>query len=1205
MVGAAPSQAPTGLTATTADSAVSLTWAAPTDDGGETITDYQVEYKKSADATWNVYNDGASTSTSAMVNGLDNETLYDFRVSAINASGVGATSNTIKSTPLPSGILAFFDPMNAAAGSDLVATQPQIGTWSMMTASTAAVQISSSNRIMGPTIASRTSLHKLSNITMSPQGVYGEMELNVRGSFVAGRYSAAIMLRGTEANGANLVAMYNGESFRIMRFSSTGTSTVLATQMMTLTVGQTYKVRFEASPGSQKIYLDGSLVTSSTDPESNYSSYGSAVGVRFQTGPSTVYADTIGPQIQKIKFGKLLASAPTSLTATEGAVSPDVDLSWTKPADVTDAQVLDYVYEYRELGGTWAVYPHAPSTATSVTITGLDSGKDYEFRVAAVTADGQGEFSAPASVTEPSTAPDPPTGVSAVAGNANATISFTPPVDDGGSAITSYTVTSSPGGITASGSGSPITVTGLANGTSYTFTVTATNAIGVSLPSVASNAVTPVSVVVKLAVFGDSITVGMNASPIATNSWANIYSTTNSYTLNNKGISGTVLQNSLDSTSSPRANNGRDRFVSALLGANRSDKYVIMYGLNDLRYTASTDFNVNNYRHDYAEILSGLIRNGISPTDIVLASPTWIPDAGYSSGSAGFTGSNRTIHESYVAAVASLALEYGTKYVDTYTLMRDSATPSTLIDVDNIHPNNTGHAFIANAVQTAQTIPNSNALAGTINASSPSQGRLTVNWTAPSSGTVTGYEIEHSDASGSYDYFETKNTTGLSVTFEGLAAGNYFTRVRPVFAGGVKGPWLFTSTSTLVLAAAVPAVPTGLNATAGNASVLLSWTAPADNGASITDYVVQYRESPSGAWATFSDGTSTATSATVTGLTNGTAYDFRVSAVNSVGQSSDSSIVTQTPVTVPAAPTDLVSTRGDTQVLLSWTAPAASGGSAITDYIIEFKASSSSTWATFSDGTSTATNATVTGLTNGTGYDFRVSATNSVGTGLTSGMVSATPATVPDAPVVSATPTAGGANLSWTAPSSGGSAITDYIVQYKLSSDSTWSTFADGASASTSAMLTGLMVSTAYDFRVIAVNAVGNSVSSAVVSATTLDYNVAIKYGDVALADGATIGKRPNFTGTADPGSTVQVTINPGSVTCDATADASGNWNCTPTADLAPGNYTVSTRVTLPLGDEVNLGPYSVNVKSDANSDDDTIILPPNTGIQSTSTCVI
>jgi uncharacterized protein (TIGR02145 family) len=91
----------------------------------------------------------------------------------------------------------------------------------------------------------------------------------------------------------------------------------------------------------------------------------------------------------------------------------------------------------------------------------------------------------------PVTVPGPPTSVTASAGNASASVAFVAPTNNGGSAITGYTVTSSPGGITATGTTSPINVTGLTNGTAYTFTIVATNAIGNSSPSTASSAVTP------------------------------------------------------------------------------------------------------------------------------------------------------------------------------------------------------------------------------------------------------------------------------------------------------------------------------------------------------------------------------------------------------------------------------------------------------------------------------------------------------------------------------------------------------------------------------------------------------------------------------------------------------------------------------------------------------------------------------------------
>lgn len=74
---------------------------------------------------------------------------------------------------------------------------------------------------------------------------------------------------------------------------------------------------------------------------------------------------------------------------------------------------------------------------------------------------------------------------------ATAIISFTAPVNDGGAAITSYTVTSSPEDIMATGPTSPINVPGLTPGVEYTFTVVATNAIGDSVPSAPSNAITP------------------------------------------------------------------------------------------------------------------------------------------------------------------------------------------------------------------------------------------------------------------------------------------------------------------------------------------------------------------------------------------------------------------------------------------------------------------------------------------------------------------------------------------------------------------------------------------------------------------------------------------------------------------------------------------------------------------------------------------
>lgn len=104
---------------------------------------------------------------------------------------------------------------------------------------------------------------------------------------------------------------------------------------------------------------------------------------------------------------------------------------------------------------------------------------------------GPCDFTVEASSSPPAVAPDAPTGVIAVAGDTQASVSFSAPASNGGSAITGYTVTSSPSGLTASGASSPLVVTGLRNGIAYTFTATATNAIGTSGASSASAPVVP------------------------------------------------------------------------------------------------------------------------------------------------------------------------------------------------------------------------------------------------------------------------------------------------------------------------------------------------------------------------------------------------------------------------------------------------------------------------------------------------------------------------------------------------------------------------------------------------------------------------------------------------------------------------------------------------------------------------------------------
>jgi surface protein len=275
-----------------------------------------------------------------------------------------------------------------------------------------------------------------------------------------------------------------------------------------------------------------------------------------------------------------------------------------------------------------------------------------------------------------------------------------------------------------------------------------------------------------------------------------------------------------------------------------------------------------------------------------------------------------------------------------------------------------------------------------------------------------------------------------------------------------------------------PGAPTGVSGTSGNAVVALTWSAPASNGGRlISDYVIQYSSNGGGNWTAFNDGTSTSTSVTVTGLSNGTSYIFRVAAVNAVGTGSYSAnSPSVTPLSAPGAPTGVGGTAGNAQVALTWSAPASTGGSAITDYVIQYSSNGGGSWTTFSDGTSTSTSANVTSLSNGTTYIFRVATVNSVGTGTySSNSASLVPATSPGAPTgVSGTSGNAQVALAWASPvSTGGSAITDYLIQYSSDSGSNWTTFNDGTSPSTSTTVTGLSNGTSYIFRIAAVNSIG------------------------------------------------------------------------------------------------------------------------------------
>jgi large repetitive protein len=346
-------------------------------------------------------------------------------------------------------------------------------------------------------------------------------------------------------------------------------------------------------------------------------------------------------------------------------------------------------------------------------------------------------------------------------------------------------------------------------------------------------------------------------------------------------------------------------------------------------------------------------------------------------------------------------------------------------------------------------------------------GQVRLSWAPPSSngGTaITGYLIQRL-SNGTWDQVGTTAATTFMLT--GLANGTtYSFRVLARNADG------FTSPPATVNAVprGVPSAPGALRAAPGNHQVTLSWLLPASNGAPITRYVVQ--RLVSGTWA--QTGVTTARSFTVTGLSNGTPYSFRVLATNAIGNSAPSNPVNAVPRTVPSAPGSLRAVPGNGRVTLSWLLPASNGGSAVTDFVIQ-QSLNGVAWTTITDPVRTLPTHTVTGLTNGRRYYFRVLAKNVAGVGPASNVANAIPRTVPLAPVLRAAPRTRGALLTWTPPASnGGAAITRYVLQRSTSPTTGWVNVSTTLPASArSFTATGLRTGTRYYFRLGAVNAAG------------------------------------------------------------------------------------------------------------------------------------
>ncbi len=280
-----------------------------------------------------------------------------------------------------------------------------------------------------------------------------------------------------------------------------------------------------------------------------------------------------------------------------------------------------------------------------------------------------------------------------------------------------------------------------------------------------------------------------------------------------------------------------------------------------------------------------------------------------------------------------------------------------------------------------------------------------------------------------------------------------------------------------------PGEPKNFTASSGDHEAVLTWEEPTDKGgSSITEYRI-YRGNSSRDLSLFNTVGADTTTFTDTGLTNGLKYFYQVSAVNTWADGDKSKILNITPsASPPSSPTDLSSSRGDQSVELTWSAPSDNGGARIEEYRI-YRGNTSSALARHDIVESNYTSYLDQRLQNGYTYYYYVTAVNSAGESESSQTVNATPLSVPDSPQYLLTDRSDHTiQLSWDPPADdGGDEITEYRI-YRGTSDSNIS-YIDSVDANeTSYQDTGLTNGETYYYHVTAVNPVGESDPSNLVS---------------------------------------------------------------------------------------------------------------------------
>jgi len=685
--------------------------------------------------------------------------------------------------------------------------------------------------------------------------------------------------------------------------------------------------------------------------------------------------------------------APTGLVAT--VLNQGADIAFTAPADDGGTPITNY--EYSIDGGTNWVTPSPAVTTSPLTITGLTNGTAYSIKLRAVNAIGQGDPSTTTLSVTPALVPAAaPTSVQVTAGDQQLSVAFTAPANFYGSALQTYEY-SLDGGTTwvtptPAVTASPITITGLTNGTTYAVVVRARTDVAGNASSTepATPVGTPVPPSNLTVTPGDrTLTVALTDVQLNGNMFNGYqYSTDN-------GLSWWMMDCNDPVMFMPTL-----PCPAAGLVLSRESGPTPPFPPNQLSNGTTYDVLV---RAMY-QAPGGMMTSFTAAAGPVQATPAAAPAAptglsvtnGNGEATVAFTaGSNGG------AAITTYeySIDGGTSWVTPNPAV--TASPITITGLTNgqtysvaLRAVNAVGPGTASSTATASPQAVAPAVPATVSVTPADQG-ATVTFTAGSNGgsPITNYEYSTDGGTNWVTPNPAVTTSPLSIT--GLTNGQAYSVV--VRAVNVIGPGPATVAQSVTPAGA-PLAPTGVSAAPGQGSATITFTAAAGNGATVTNY--EYSTDGGTNWVTPNPAVTTSP-LTITGLTAGTTYALSIRAVNSVGPGASASAGSVTPVAgAPSAPAGITITPGNESLVVSITAGSANGA-AITDY--EYSTDGGTTWT--SAGTATGP-FTITGLTGGTSYTVQVRAVNSVGPG-TGTSATGTPATTPSPAAPSPTPSPG------------------------------------------------------------------------------------------------------------------------------------------------------------------------------------------------------